>query len=345
MKKLNSIRVSIVVIAVLCGLLHSAVAQTTDVNTKQWRKIHLQHVRPDTLAYWLDPVHQVRPSEYRRTLPASFYHYVNQQPVSLKVTPTFPNLSIPNKDPFDCVLAADDSQNDLWVLSAQNVFNIIEILSDQLDKPVSRFEFEAQEVAITYEDLNALLQMPVLDASSYKPFFGETDPLKPSFSAGLHQLIAQGKAKIISSPRLTTQNNFPGEIHTGTATPIAAPGMPSFDVDRFMFSITPNHIDNGSDSTTVTIASLTDKIRTTQPTPMGGTERWVDPLEFTKAGPRGWFTTTVSLKENETVALSGFDTTSLGIDDKNQNVVWFVTMREVHGDSPAQSTTYKEFYN
>ena len=338
MKKLNSIKVSIFVVTVLCGLLYSAVAQTTAATTKQWRKIHLKNIRPDTLAYWLDSAHQVKPVEYRRTLPTSFYHYVNQQPEAVKPAVAFPNLSIPNKNQFDGVLAADDSENDLWVLSAQNVFNMIEILSSQLDKPASRFEFEVQEVAITTADLNGLLQMPALDPSSFKPFFGEIDTLKPTFQKEFHQLIAKGKARFITSPRVTTQNDFPGEIRTGNTTPIAAPGIPTFDVNRLMLSFTPYHIENGSDSTTVAIAALIDKIRTTQLPPTVNTQPVVDVLGSSPAGPRTWFTTTVSLKENETVALSGFSSTSLGMmNDKNQNIVLFVTMREVHDELQGQS--------
>lgn len=113
MKKLNSITASIITTVVLCGLLHSVVAQTTDVSTQQWRKIHLQHIRPDMLAYWLDPTHQMPPLEYRKSLPSIFYRYMQGMPKEPEIPLAFPNLSKPNANPFTGVIAADDSQSNL----------------------------------------------------------------------------------------------------------------------------------------------------------------------------------------------------------------------------------------
>ena len=67
MKKLNTISLcfAAVTACVLGGTLPPVVAQTALPQKQQLRVIQVHNVRPDMMAYWIDPTHQPVPPEYQ----------------------------------------------------------------------------------------------------------------------------------------------------------------------------------------------------------------------------------------------------------------------------------------
>jgi hypothetical protein len=70
MKKLNLVKVSVVVMA-LCGIINSASAQTKETNPIAYRVLPIHYVRSDIMASWLDPTHHHAPAKFQENAAAN----------------------------------------------------------------------------------------------------------------------------------------------------------------------------------------------------------------------------------------------------------------------------------
>ena len=123
MKKLRLVKGSIIAIAVLCGLLHSAIAQTTAAKAEpeQWRKIHITNGRPDLIGYWIDALHQPPPKEYTDSdqwFAFRQFQYGSQGQMS----PSIDKGGVWYTE-FMGKLYVDKDNDDLWILSTQAAFD------------------------------------------------------------------------------------------------------------------------------------------------------------------------------------------------------------------------------
>jgi len=122
-KKLRLVKGSIIAIAVLCGLLHSAIAQTTAAKAEpeQWRKIHITNGRPDLIGYWIDALHQPPPKEYTDSdqwFAFRQFQYGSQGQMS----PSIDKGGVWYTE-FMGKLYVDKDNDDLWILSTQAAFD------------------------------------------------------------------------------------------------------------------------------------------------------------------------------------------------------------------------------
>lgn len=328
----------------LSGMLYPAAAHTASAENVTWRKIHLQNIRPDMMAYWLDPEHQHVPAEYQQDLPPVSEPQPSNEVNQSNVSPGKP-LATPPAPQFDGVLAADDQKNDLWILSSQDVFEQMRGIVNQFDKPIPSIEVSLQMVAIDDESLKTLHagmfeQQQAKDKKGAN-LIGITGILPNDFQAKLGKLIKQGKAKIINASHVTTLNNFPGIMSSSSSTPatlVKATGkeLPDtkldtehslYSVNRFYVSVVPQL--NEDKTITLSLRLFLDTTKTPQMPPSEINNPWLESIRNNAAYASESITTEANLKNNHTMVVTGNNPTALGLDDKTQNIVFFLTAHQV----------------
>ena len=208
MKKFNSIKVSIIVIAVACGLLHSAVAQNTNAKAEpeQWRKIHITNGRPDLIGYWIDALHQPAPKEYTD----SDQWFAFRQFEGYGQSSSHIDKSGVNYPVFIGKLYVDKENNDLWILSTQSAFDTDKKRIESLDKPLRHVDINIKVLAIDPDDV----------ADFKKQLYSLISPSDPDHAiAVLDQAVADKKVTILKTIDMHTLNYFTSAASWSTIEP------------------------------------------------------------------------------------------------------------------------------
>jgi len=211
-----------------------AVAKSAD--EKQWRSLRIQNVAPRVMAWWLDPTHNVEPAEYssgKMTVP----QFANPYQAATKPEPDGRSKGADGTGAFGLPegveqIVAVDPQNAILVYGTEAGLRQVETIVKYLDKPIAQVEIEAQFVEVDPADMVTL----GIDWNGAQngPFPTGITGLAPApgpgafgigyvrgnLQAALKQMVAGGKAKVISAPRVTAMNNFPASVYTSTAVPV-----------------------------------------------------------------------------------------------------------------------------
>jgi type II secretory pathway component GspD/PulD (secretin) len=336
--------------ALLCVKPHSVFAQQSA--PYEWRQIRVHNVRSGMMAYFIDPQNQKEPPELKYpSLDNSDY---SSQDFINAMTSGAPALH------FNGVLAVDDKQNALWILSYQDTFDQTKRFVDFMDRPISQCELEAQIVRVNQEDLKSLETKPIQAVLKnhagqlrYKFRALATNSqvkLFATLQATLSKLVQQGKAKIINSPRLTTLNHSTGSLSSATTTPT------SVAVKDFTRDKNPPYAPLAFDSTDGYQIGRTTQLRAAFTPNINEAANTIsldlnisadEGLSKYEALPKDsssshdqtiWFRNQVNppliarvnMEDNQTILITGLDTTLLGFDEKHDNVAVFLTARIIH---------------
>jgi hypothetical protein len=297
----------------------------------QWRQIPVKNIRPGMLAYWIDPAHQSKPIEYQKA-----NDEMNQYPM-VKEKESWPKINIDDlaskasvlNKPLNSTLFADDANNTIWVRSTQNDFDQLQKMVEFLDRPIRKIDFDIKMVEVDSADIPAIQNNSTLKAlfnpstrRGFAPINAET---------ALDDLIKNGDAKIAKSIRLTIPNNLTDALNTKTSAPVtvdikqAAGGSqilttqsdednPLFLEKRFSLVLTPT-INN--DDTITIFMSPTASAELTHQTPEATDDQlWIQSLDHKKA-----MTTVFTLRNGNSLLFTGYDSTSLGLDDQGHPAV------------------------
>lgn len=328
-------------IIIISRFTTSASAQPPDPDFPQWRKIAVHNIPPSLLAYRLDPTDYPLPAKYLpKPSPPVFF----ERNPPLKLNPPDKNLKIvtPDAKPFEATLSPDDPGKTLWILSTEKAFDQIKLRTESLDTAIPQIKITLQAVVIHPDDLKEIKLQPPNPHITFSDDSASRTMLIAGYGETiLNQLIAQGKAKIIDSSHVTTANGYNGVISsTDSSIPVAVgikkengnyeavgdendPNQQLFLEKRFVRTVLPSVNNDGSILLWIVISSnavLTHK------TPSGTYDTlWVKSLQEKPA-----ISTMLTIDDGQTAMLPGYNSTALGIDDKNQDVVLFVTADIVH---------------
>lgn len=355
MKKFHSTHICFAVFAacIFGATMRPALAQqnAADTATQQWRKIHLQYIHPDMLAYWLDSARQPMPPEYQQKTSPSLQpgfqkmldrnydsHPIFTKPggyVVVDQTITKPKLSVPSDEPFDGLLTADDSKDDLWILSTQYVFDKTQKLADQLDQPLQQIELKVEVVIGDTDTMKAFMNMESPTQPDQKP--SEIQPM-------LDQLKEQGKVKIYSLSPITALNGFTGSASSFVTTPVifstqtsgigselsSHDESPSAYFTRYFYAVA-NPTLNKDNTVTVLLTVGATNIFTEQKPPTKITDAWIDNIVKHTQLPLQYLSTVCTLANNRIMMLGGLRNISKRINTKlvDQETVWFITAHYV----------------
>lgn len=346
MKRFSLVPLFVVVFAaaLLYVKPYSAFAQQSSQN--EWRQIPVLNVKPDMMAYFIDPKHQKEPLEF--TIPSSTDSNYSSQDFINVTKSGAPELT------FDGVLAVDDSQNTLWVFSSQKTFDQTKSFVSFMDHPIPQAELELQVVKVNKEDLDLDSYQthpiqPVLKSPSqhfpykFSALTGNSQVrLFATLQATLDKWITQGKAKIIYSPRLTTINNLTGSLSTATTTPVFV-GVKNLNMPYVPLAFDSNddyHIGQTKQLRTAFTPSINEAAKTISiDLDISADEG----LSKYNANPKDAFSTIwfrnqlnpplvakINVDDNQVILITGLDTTMLGYDEKHDNVAIFLTARILH---------------
>ncbi len=300
-----------------------------------WSAIPVRNVPPSIIAWQLDQKHNAMPAFFN-------VPYMPQPKYAADYKAPTPDAKRA-KGPFDLTdetrLAASDEQNLLFVGGGdvQQIAKVRELVSI-LDQPLRKVEFEAQFVQLPAAELKQF-GISTDAATAGKP--GVAAPIEGAISVGfvrddfqtrLDEIVADGKAKVISTkPQILTNNMglaislLSGPIDNTGANqnkPLVAPANGTDTI----FTVTPTI--NGDDTITVlmNIATL--------------------PVTANYLG----LETVANVRDGETIALTGLksaafpsalrdykvpllnDIPIIGGLFRSKNVVMFVTARIVRAD-------------
>ncbi len=259
----------------------------------QTYSIPVRNVKASLMAYWLDPANHEIPTK------------LGQAPATTRSMPRDKGLfQLPSGVGR---IVAVDPQNTLLVFGTPESANLLRATVAFLDRPLRQVEIEAQFVQVNTSDLGAF-GLGTKDESNTQQPNQRVGFVRGNFSAMLGDLVAAGKAKIITAPRVTAINNLtaslsqssriPVEIGvrdaTGTLRPLensnSLEGGPLFVSTRFKLEVTPTI--NNDDTITVLMDS--------------GVERRLVTSEAASAPdfPKDSFLkTVVNVRDGETIAL------------------------------------------
>ena len=212
---------SSVALAQIAEPLTSLSTATTD---KKARVIKIKNVPSALMAYWLDPANNPRPVG----LDAEKWPKPTE-----KATLTLPAgiKQIVSVDPQNALLISYEKG------SEQSVSDLQELIA-VLDQPLRQIELEAQIVEMSPEDAKILTFGVDFGPQPSDAKAGETE-LKPqiglvkgSYTARLNALVADNRAKVLGTPRVTVASNFPGQLtlsvpRTLTLTAVAGSDPPA----------------------------------------------------------------------------------------------------------------------
>ena len=193
--------------------------------------IRLKNIAPSLMAYWIDPANNAAPPLVQKSLEL------------LGDAPTKPDKAAPNPLMPTGIerITAVDAQNSLVVLGTDAGVQQLEKVVAMLDRPLRQVEIEAQFVQIAPEDARELgFDFASIPTANFKIGF-----VRGNAHATLARLVKDGKAKILSAPRVTAINNLPASISAST-NPIPAESKTLFE-----FVVTPT-INNDNTITLLT---------------------------------------------------------------------------------------------
>jgi len=343
MKNLRIFRFLLVLFSAVIfgGFVNSVYAQPPDPDFPQWREMAVHNIPPSLLAYRLDPTDYPLPVKYfPKSSPPVFF----ERNPPLKPNPIDKNLKIvaPDAKPFEARLSPDDSGKTLWILSTEKAFDQIKLHADSLDTAIPQIKITLQVVVINPDDLKEVkLQPPDPHITFSDDSASRTMLIAGDGETILNQLAAQGKAKIIDSSHVTTANNYYSVISsTDSSIPVAIgikngngnyeavgnendPNQQLFLEKRFVREVLPDV--NNDDSILLWLTISSNEVLTHKTPSNTYDTLWVKSLQEKPA-----ISTMVDVDDGQTAILPGYNSTELGIDDKNQDVVLFVTANIVN---------------
>ncbi len=192
--------------ATFLGITASSFAQTMEQpaparNESAPRVAHIikiKHAPSALIAYWLDPKHNARPVAWGDL---NINQFGAPRKEEEKGAFTLPG-SIER-------IASIDAQNAISIVggSSEDILRLQEIV-EVLDQPLRQVELQAQFVEMSADDVS---QFGVDFSDGKKIGF-----VRNNFTARLDALIADGRAKVVSAPRVTTINNMPTIMNAAT---------------------------------------------------------------------------------------------------------------------------------
>jgi type II secretory pathway component GspD/PulD (secretin) len=163
------------------------------------------------LAWWLVPGHNTDPTELKATRPfAAAAPAESKERIGVFSLPTGIESIVPL-----------EAQNSLLVLGTDSGMKRLEPILDFLDKPLKQVEVEAYLVEVSaenYEELGLALTEPNPAKANSKPAVS-LGFVRGNFLGQLEKLKKQNKARVISTPRVTTFNNQAAAIATTYSQP------------------------------------------------------------------------------------------------------------------------------
>jgi len=346
MKRLYIIARYIVIFAVVLSVKsYAALAQQSSPN--QWRSIRTHNVRADIMAYFIDAEHQKTPIEF--SIPSRTEPDYSLEKFLTATTAGAPELT------FNGTLAVDESQNTIWVLSDQNTFDQTQRFVDFMDRPLVQCELDLQVVKISKEDLASFKTSPLpaeTHSNSVAPAPYQLRLLTADVQKTLQKLVAQGKAKVLNSPRITTLNHLKGTLSSTTTVPVSvgiktgetsyAPltfdttdGKQLGHTTQFRTAFTP-HINEATNIISLDLnISADDGINTYNANPQYVSAN--AKKGFADYGQTIWFHNRISppldvkldVNNNQTILISGLSFPLFGLNENQDNVALFVTSRIV----------------
>ena len=210
---------------------------------KEARAVKIVNVPSAFIAYWLDPAHNLQPPMF-----------VNERMAKIAAGDMGKGVFV-LPDGVESIVSVD-AQNVVLITGTARAIGQVEDLIAVLDQPLRQVEIEAQFVELTAVDLRAF----GIDFSTSRASIDTATPgvasapvqgafqvgfVRNNFTARLNALVADGKAKIITAPRVTAINNLTATI---TSTGKETVDGKSVDVTN-SYRITPTI--NGDDTITV----------------------------------------------------------------------------------------------
>jgi hypothetical protein len=302
-------------------------------SNQQWHSIPIQNIRPDILAYWIDPAHHTKPVEYQQ---ADNYMRQSLSPKQMvapaKTTSDESSSTNVLESPRGVSsIFADDANNVLWVRATEDGFDQLKQIVEFLDQPIRKIDFDIK-----------LIQLNSVDAASLQGDLRLKLPIEPDAQHGnlivnqnlkstLAKLIKTGDAKVIKSSQLVLQNNLTDRYTTSTFTPVTVDikqadngnqiattqDNPLFMERRFSLVLTPT-INNDNTITIFNSASIHAEL-TYQQSPAND-----DLLRVQSLDNQNGMTTVCTLKNGDSMIFTGYNSTMLGIDNENHPIVLWV---------------------
>jgi hypothetical protein len=327
---------------VLGGMSHPVLAQPTFPETQQFQIVRVHNVPPDMMAYWIDPMHQPVPQEYK-------YYLEGSNSSQEQIEQYIPQIKVFEHSFKGQLVAAIDAQNALMINANQTDFDNDKALIESMDKPIERVNVST---VIAYGDPQVLktiptqpfeLQNPKPKDASYKVAL-----MTPDANLLVKQLISSGKLKQLNSPGLQTINQFPGRTGPSSTTPIhlklvREPGFvfPSETIEalegkKMGLSDNPNIMViptiNADDTVTISVTTSDDEYLVDYQEPESP---YKYPLHFRKTPGSiflkslfgGPITLNYTVADNQSILVTGLDRILSNGYDTGHNMILIITAR------------------
>jgi len=198
----------------LSGSPRPTFAQTTAPPPPKTELVRIHNVRPDLMAYWIDPTHQPVPREYQN-------HFSLSNLSREQINQYIPEINAFEGSFHGQIIAAMNSQNALMISADQYDLDKDKKLIEAMDKPLQQVDVEGLLLladpkilkTTPTRPLHLLSPRPKDDSYNIALMPGNADTL-------IKQLLSSGKIKQVNGPRVTAIDNFPAYIGSRTATPI-----------------------------------------------------------------------------------------------------------------------------
>ncbi len=171
-----------------------------------WHSVLVRNVSPRMMAWWIDPAHQKEPVEIAASRQALELSNANRAKITQKQND---DVKLPAGVHQ---VVADDTYNTIHVLGTEAGTQKIAELVKMLDHTIPQVEIEAQFVSISAQDAK-LLGIDLENAGKTGATGVEQQSpnmaiMRGDIQAKLQKLVAQNKAQVSFSPRITTTNNL-----------------------------------------------------------------------------------------------------------------------------------------
>jgi type II secretory pathway component GspD/PulD (secretin) len=168
------------------------------------RLIPVTNLSPDLLAYWLDPAHNEAPIA-RQNLRPSATKNAGKPENSIEL-PT----GVRSVRPIT-------PQNKLLVVGTEAGIHSLQTIITNLDRPLKQVEIETHFVTLSDESLKAF------GVEFGEPQAGQVSInfVRGNFQSTLNKLLTENKAKLISAPRITANDNMEAKLESRSTRPIS----------------------------------------------------------------------------------------------------------------------------
>ena len=277
--------------------------------------IPIRNVKASLMAWWLDPANHEMPIELG--------------PAAPKETVSAPQRKGVFQLPDGVTrIVAIDPQNTLLVFGTPEGAERLRATIAFLDRPLRQVEIEAQFVQVNTTDLGVFGLDAKTESKTPQPN-RMTGFVRGNFSARLAALVNAGKAKILSSPRVTAINNLTASLSQSTRTPVeigvrdttgilrpfedanSLEGAPLFVRSEMKLEVTPT-INNDDTVTLLMDSGITRNLMTNES---------IAAPDIKKDSS---LKTVVNIRDGETIALGG-----VASPQTNMTIVMLVTARIV----------------